>query len=157
MEEQPTKGLKFDQNKSASPQDRKNHLFVIGINDYVHASKLNNARRDAESFRDILLSRYDFDESRLYELYDEQATRINILNTFDQLANSLTERDNLIVYFSGHGSLYRGLGYWIPVEGDNPLTSGISNHIINNSLEHTKALTISHCRGNFQNKTLLLS
>ncbi|MEO0896637.1 MAG: caspase family protein [Bacteroidota bacterium] len=139
MSDHPNRALEFNESLDMNSKERKNHLFVIGINKYQHANKLNNARRDAETFKKILLSRYQFDAESVHELYDEEATRRNILKTFDQLSNTLTEEDNLIIYFSGHGVLYKGLGYWVPVDCETAITDGIPNDRINNFLQFIKA------------------
>ena len=54
-------------------------LFVVGIDTYIHWPRLQTAVSDAKSVRGVLLSRYHFHNDYLVELYDEQATRKNIL------------------------------------------------------------------------------
>ncbi|MHC4455406.1 MAG: caspase family protein, partial [Planctomycetota bacterium] len=54
-------------------------LFVIGINKYSEWPRLNTAVNDARKVKDILLKRYYFDKYHVIELYDEEATRRNIL------------------------------------------------------------------------------
>jgi len=126
---------------SASPESRRrnNHLLLIGIDAYQKLQPLNNARRDAETFRDVMFRHYDFEDSRLYELYDEEATRRNILKTFSELCDQLGEEDNLIIYFSGHGVLHRDQGFWIPVDCDDPDLDGIPNERIQRYLDRMKA------------------
>ena len=98
---------------------RKNHLFVIGIDKYQHGiSPLRNAVRDAKDFKNILLEKYQFSTDRLKELYNADATKDAILDAFDEYWNTLTDDDNLIIYFSGHGEIHQitQKGYWIPVD-----------------------------------------
>ncbi|MEO0897176.1 MAG: SUMF1/EgtB/PvdO family nonheme iron enzyme [Bacteroidota bacterium] len=139
MPDHSYRALEFGEKKDPAHKRRKNHLLVVGIDQYQHTHKLNNARRDAETFRDLLLTKFNFEENGIHQLYDEDATRPNILNAFDNLSNILTEEDNLIIYYSGHGILYKGLGYWIPVECKKAHLEGIPNDRINNFLQHTKA------------------
>ena len=97
----------------------KNHLLVVGIDKYQHITPLNNARSDAEAFRDLLLKKYCFAEEQLMELYDEDATRSNILRELESLAYKIEkEKDNLVIYFSGHGIYNKRMkrGAWMPVE-----------------------------------------
>ncbi|MEO0895099.1 MAG: caspase family protein [Bacteroidota bacterium] len=139
MSDELQRALEFEQKQTVIAKKRSNHLFVIGINDYQHQNKLNNARRDAETFRQLMVEKYQVKSNHVYELYDQDATRANILDRFEELSDNLTEKDNLIIYYSGHGIKHKGVGYWIPVESAKTHRDGISNDQINNFLEHTKA------------------
>jgi hypothetical protein len=118
MSEQ-TRGGSIDRNKKPPTQKilRKNHLLVIGIDKYSHGiPQLNNAVRDAKDFQKILLEHYQFEQS--VPLFDKDATKDNILEAFDHMLATLTDNDNLVLYFSGHGELHdlTKRGYWIPVD-----------------------------------------
>ena len=80
-------------------------LFVVGIDNYDNWPSLKTAVNDAAAVKDELLSRYYFDSAHLIELYDEQATRKNILEKFRYLANNVVENDSLIIFYAGHGFL----------------------------------------------------
>ena len=94
-------------------------LFVIGIDTYIHWPRLKTAVNDAKSVKDVLLSRYHFDKKHLIELYDEQATRKNILGKLRYLAKNVRQDDSLVIFYAGHGHLdsITKTGSWIPVEG----------------------------------------
>ena len=94
-----------------------NYLLAIAINDYLHCSKLNNTVRDVEAFIELMTTRYHFDPAHVTFIKDTEATEKRIRRAFDRLIDVVTEQDNLIVYFSGHGRHHeRRGGYWIPVE-----------------------------------------
>ena len=95
-----------------------NHLFVIGINNYNSWPKLNNAVKDAKDLVSILLRKYNFDYANTTVIKDEQATRANIYNGLRSLIEKVGPKDNLVIYFSGHGYFDQLLneGYWIPLE-----------------------------------------
>jgi uncharacterized caspase-like protein len=104
------------------PEERlpgRNHLLVIGIDDYDHWSKLNNAVRDAKAFRDLLLDSYGFAEERTLTLFDAEAKKAHIIAALrayeKQGAQALTAEDNLLIYFAGHGTMNpnKSTGYWI--------------------------------------------
>lgn len=101
-----------------NPAIAKNFLLVIGVNNYQHWPKLNNAVKDVNDVASVLMSRYNFEFANITILKDEQATRANIYNSLRGLIEKVTPQDNLIVYFSGHGFFDDLLseGYWIPVE-----------------------------------------
>ncbi len=98
---------------------RTNHLLIIGIDLYANGiSTLNNAVRDAQMFKALAVEKFQFLENNITELYNEEATRSNILQTFGKLLHQLTDEDNLVFYYSGHGEQQKvgigELGYWIP-------------------------------------------
>ena len=97
-----------------------NYLLVIGIDNYVHCPKLNNAVNDAEGFVKLLTERYDFKSVHTKTLLNEEATCRRIIAEFRALAQKVTPADNLIIYFSGHGEFDKVLqqGYWIPVDAE---------------------------------------
>ncbi len=95
-----------------------NYLFVVGINNYLHWPKLSNAVKDAKDIANILTAIYTFDAANTVILTDSQATYTNIYNTLRSYIEKITPKDNLVIYFSGHG-LFDELtneGYWIPYE-----------------------------------------
>ena len=49
-----------------------NHLFLIGINKYKHHTNLESCVKDCNDFKDILIEKFDFELSNVYELYDEE-------------------------------------------------------------------------------------
>lgn len=113
-------------------------LFVIGINSYIEWPRLKTAVNDAKAVRDVLLSRYYFHKEHLIELYDEQATRQNIIGKLRYLAENVKKDDSLLVYYAGHGHLdtITKAGSWIPVEsGIEDASDWISNHDIKNYLK----------------------
>lgn len=110
-------------------------LFVIGINNYIKWPRLRTAVNDARAVRDVLISRYHFEEEQLIELYNEEATRKNILDRLRYLAVNVEENDSLIIFYAGHGHLdsITKEGSWIPVESDTvDVSAWISNHDIKN-------------------------
>src|ERR1700681_3623019 len=54
-------------------------LLTIGIDSYLSWPRLKTAVNDAKSLKSILLERYNIDKGHVIELYDENATRKNII------------------------------------------------------------------------------
>lgn len=138
-----TKGIGSSEDNLVPPQHTydTNYLLVIGINKYKHFPELNNAVRDSMTIKDILLERYEFKASNLFELYDEQATRKNILNTLEKLEDLITKDDNLLIFFSGHGTMNtrKNKGFWVPVEAQRNQADYIANSRIRDQLENIQA------------------
>jgi len=123
-------------------QERNNILFLIAIDQYEHVPKLNNAVRDADDILDVLTRLYQFNTDRVIKIYNEEATENNIRLKFSELIGSLNKKDNIVIYFSGHGHFdpVTELGYWIPVEGEeNAPSTYISNNDIAHYLKKLKA------------------
>lgn len=112
----------------------KNHLFVIGIDEYTHAkiNNLSNCVKDVRDFSDILLDKYPFESQDLIELINKDATNINIQNNFKKLAKEIDAKDSLIIFYSGHGYFdeVENVGYWIPSDANHDFTTWINNRTI---------------------------
>jgi len=134
-----------DDSEKYDPLVARNFLFVIGINDYQKWPTLNNAVKDGTDLAAILMNEYDFDLSNVTLLKDEQATQTNIYRGLRNLIEKVTPRDNVIIYFSGHGHFDEVLneGFWIPVnanlesEGEYIPNSSILKIIENINSQHT--------------------
>lgn len=89
------------------------HALVIGNEDYRYVTGLNTAIDDAEAVARLLEDRYGFQVTLLRD-----ATRDDILEALNRLRRDLTERDNLLIYYAGHGVLDEttNTGYWQPVD-----------------------------------------
>lgn len=128
------KGISESDLEPNAPEAKKrtNHLLLIGVDLYQNGfPKLNNCVRDALRFRDILFENYQFTPEKTIEIFNEEATEKNILKAFDQLQGKLTQDDNLVIYFSGHGEFHQFTkrGYWIPVDAEPGERSGYMNNI----------------------------
>lgn len=89
--------------------------LVIGNNNYRYGPKLRTAVNDARAVADLLKSRYGFETVVLLD-----ADRYQILSALNTLREKLTSRDNLLVYYAGHGELDQtnDRGYWLPVDAE---------------------------------------
>ena len=97
-------------------QRGKNYFFGIGINTYENFQKLNNARKDVEDVKNLLISDYYFEIEACKNLFDEEATRENIIEELNDLRQRVSKNDRLLIYFSGHGFKDDNRGFWIPVD-----------------------------------------
>lgn len=113
-------------------------LFVIGIDAYYEWPHLSTAVNDARTVRDVLLNRYYFDKYHLVELYNEDATRKNILGKLRFLARRVGPDDSIVIFYAGHGDIdsITKESNWIPVEGGIEDTSAwITNYDIRSYLK----------------------
>ena len=91
------------------------HALIIGNNNYPHFMDLLSARNDAEEMDRILKTKYGFRTTLLVD-----ADRFAILSALNKLREELTDKDNLLIYFAGHGELDRVnlRGHWLPVDAE---------------------------------------
>ena len=91
------------------------HALVIGINDYQSLPRLETAVNDASAVADVLRQRYGFDVNLLLN-----PTRDQVVGALDGLRGELNPRDNLLVYYAGHGVLDQEAdrGFWQPVDAE---------------------------------------
>ncbi len=103
----------------------KYHALIIGNNKYQHWPNLKTAVHDAKTVDELLRQRYGYETTVLLN-----ANRYQILEALNQLRKRLTEEDNLLVYYAGHGELDKvnQRGHWVPVDAtEDSTTNWISN------------------------------
>jgi len=121
-------------------------LLTIGINTYLSWPRLKTATNDARALKNVLLERYHVDPIHVIELYDENATRKNILGTLRDLSGKINPDDSLLIFYAGHGHIdnITKKGSWIPVEsGTDDPSAWISNQDIKDYL-HIDAIRAKH-------------
>lgn len=94
------------------------YLVAVGINQYKNPRMvLTYARPDAESFIETMEKKGTlFKNVELHTLYDQEASRANILKKLDDLAGKIHPEDVFVFYYAGHGSMVDNQFYFIPTE-----------------------------------------
>jgi uncharacterized caspase-like protein len=113
------------------------HALVIGIDNYRSVTPLKTAAHDARTVADLLQKEYGFKVTLLLD-----ATRNQMLDSFDDLRRRLTDADNLLIYYAGHGHLDTDSdrGFWLPVDADaNRRANWLSNSDIADMVRGTRA------------------
>ena len=108
------------------------YALVIGNNNYTRLPKLDMAVNDATAVADILNKRYGFKTTLLLN-----ANRYQILSALSTLRGQLTEKDNLLIYYAGHGELDKvnQRGHWLPLDAEpNSPANWISNIEVTDTL-----------------------
>lgn len=106
--------------KAPTPPDKapaidfgKFHALVIGIDRYRYLPALETAHNDAKAVAALLKDKYDYNVKLLLDPAREQ-----IIEALDELRETLTEADNLLIYYAGHGWLDKEAdqGFWLPAD-----------------------------------------
>lgn len=119
------------------------HAVLIGINNYTGGlPKLKTPINDVERLARVLGSEYGFEDVTLItDKTPVKPTASGIVKELRSIAQRLTEKDNLLIYYAGHGNIdeLTKEGYWVPIDGkkDDP-TTWISHSLIRNLLETEK-------------------
>jgi hypothetical protein len=115
-----------------SPNGTPNYkALLIGIENYSSPTWNKNGSfvKDAEALEQVLISEYGF--STVETLYNQNATRENIISELDKLVTKASEDDYILVFFGGHGIEVGKDGYWVPSDAKNEDVAGlISNSLI---------------------------
>ena len=115
------------------------HALVIGNNNYANFPNLKTAVSDAQAMAQVLRSRYGFNVKVL-----TNATRHSILTELNRFRGQLTENDNFLLYYAGHGELDKinNHGHWLPVDAEPDSTA---NWIANGNITRTlNAMSAKH-------------
>jgi len=118
------RNLKPDEQTSAQgPSTGRYYALVIGINAYpAPIPPLKTAVHDAEDVARVLHDRYGFDVELLR---NGEATREGIFAALARYEGTLSERDNLLIYYAGHGfkNPVANKSYWLPANANSSQSS----------------------------------
>ena len=108
------------------------HALIIGNQNYASMPNLETPANDAKELERVLRSEYSFNTRLLID-----ANRYQILSALNGMRAELTDKDNLLIYFAGHGELDNAnlRGHWLPVDAEPESTANwISNVAITDIL-----------------------
>lgn len=101
-----------------APSDPIYHALIIGVSNYEFAGaklpNLDKPNKDAAELYTVLTTKYNFKPENVTLMKDP--TRANLIDTFHGLADQVSERDNLLIFYAGHGyyDQPKDFGYWLP-------------------------------------------
>lgn len=142
--------------------------LIIGINDCVNNDSrlqdLNNPINDASKLNELLKEKFNFANNQSVLL--KNPSRQQIIEQLENLASTITDKDNLLIFYAGHGVWDDRLkvGYWLPSDAkSNDKSNWISNSTIRDYLaginsKHTLLITDACFSGSiFKTRDLNLS
>lgn len=129
-------------NEAADPTKGRYHAILFAAEKYKEWPDLQYPIDDAQELERILVSDYLFNEEDILLVKDP--TRGSIISTLNEYTKPgrLTERDNLLIFYAGHGKreTITDEGFWVPVDGgkDDP-SNYVSAPDVLNKLQGMKA------------------
>lgn len=119
------------------------YALIIGISDYSDPfiTDLDGyPLEDAEKLSQILTERYTFTKETTQLL--KNPNRTDIQRAFDDLSKVITDKDNLLIFYAGHGHYDESteLGYWLPADAEKDYTSNwIYNDVLVANLKRIRS------------------
>jgi hypothetical protein len=105
--------------------ESKYYGLIIGIDKYADPNipDLDNPVKDAEKLSRTLIGNFTFDQENVKVLKNPK--RGEIINELDQLRRKVTQDDNLLIFYAGHGYWDQdgGIGYWLPSDATRESTA----------------------------------
>ena len=118
----------------------KYYALLIGNSDYERLEDLQTPLNDIARAREVLEQKYGFTVFTL-----DNGNSIEVMQAINNLADLVTENDNLLIFFAGHGSRLqtgsRESGYWLPKNAERPPrnTFWVSNEFVSGHLARLQA------------------
>jgi hypothetical protein len=103
----------------------KYYALLIGVSNYSDKNIPgldNETVKDAEYLSELLISKYSFEKENVKLLKDPGYKQI--IRSFDDLSRIMTENDNLLIFYAGHGYYdeKKEIGYWLPSDAEQGYT-----------------------------------
>lgn len=123
-------------------KESKYYGLIIGVSIYEDPdiSNLDNPVLDAQKLYDVLTSKYNFEKGNV--LFVKNAKWRDIIESLDFLSNKMTQNDNLLIFYAGHGwwDQEANNGYWLPADaGKNNKTGWFRNSTLVDYLKEIKS------------------
>ena len=91
----------------------KYYALLIGNSKYINWASLNSPTNDVRAISKVLNKKYNFE--KVTTLID--ATKNEIFEALNELRQLATDKDYVLIYYSGHGDKVSDKTYWIPIDG----------------------------------------
>jgi hypothetical protein len=124
------------------PINGKYYALLIAVNDYndPNINNLDKPINDAQKLFDVLINDYLFEKINVTFL--KNPTREQIISSLDKYEKELTNSDNFLLFYAGHGYWNEATqkGYWLPSDAKKQNTSNwIGNSTVSDYIRSIKA------------------
>lgn len=124
------------------------YAVIIGINEYDLGGGRNNLRfaaEDSKAFLSFIKTNWHIPDKNIRE-YSSRANYVDIMKGIKDICSVLSEKDNFLFFFSGHGKEIAGHSYLAVTD-----TSFNTDGSINNAISLNKLNTIiKKCKANLK-------
>ncbi len=124
-----------DKNKKKFVNKDKTYALLIANSDYDYWEDLNSPYNDINAISSILKNDYGFEVEILND-----ADRNTILDKLFEYSGKTTDKDNMLIYYAGHGDIINNNAYWIPKNATKNISSNWLNvNDVNSAISLIKA------------------
>jgi Tfp pilus assembly protein PilF len=114
---QTNRRIQISETQKNAPLTGRYYALLIAVSEFAPNSgikSLDYPLQDAERVQQVLTSRYTFEPGNVTLL--RNPNRATIIRTLDELSHKLTEQDNLLIFYAGHGYWDGRInqGFWFP-------------------------------------------
>ena len=92
----------------------KYYALLIGNSSYANWASLSSPKNDVTEIEKILNSKYNFEKV----ITVINGTEKQIMKAFKKLSNLTSDKDYVLIYYSGHGDIKGNNSYWVPIDGE---------------------------------------
>ncbi len=91
------------------------HALIIANTSYEFMDNLSTPKNDAKVLSELLENKYGFKVTLV-----ENANRYQMMTSLNKARSELTEKDNLLIYYAGHGAFDKtnNRGHWLPTDAE---------------------------------------
>ncbi len=119
-------------------QRGKTHLLFLSCDNYQHIRKLQFPNKEATDLHGLIVGKYLIDGTIIHL---KDPTLAEAKKAFEQIRDSSTNDDNLLIFFSGHGEEIKSHYYWAFVDSKADIGSTmLSSKQVYDYIYSTKAL-----------------
>ena len=118
----------------------KYYALVIGVQNYDKLDNLTTPIDDINAIATLLTTQYGFQVQKVINADD-----VGVMEAINNINNQLTENDNLLIFYAGHGARLKTgeieSGYWLPTNAEAPPrdTFWVANEFVTRHLARFKA------------------
>lgn len=118
----------------------KFYALVIGVQNYDKIDNLDTPVGDINAIAEILTNQYGFQVQKVINADD-----VGVMEAISNMNNQLTENDNLLIFYAGHGARLKSgeveSGYWLPTNAEAPPrdTFWVANEFVTRHLSRFNA------------------
>jgi tetratricopeptide (TPR) repeat protein len=114
---QSNRRIQISQSKTPANPMGRYYALLVAVSDFAPNSGINSLDhplQDAERVQQVLTTQYTFDSANVTLL--RNPNRAAIIRALDDLSHKLTEQDNLLIFYAGHGYWDARInqGFWFP-------------------------------------------
>jgi hypothetical protein len=123
-----------------SPTTANYYALVIGVQDYTDVSiaDLQHPISDGERLKTVLLDKYTFLPNNIFNL--KNPTKQDLVTALERLQKTITSKDYLLIFYSGHGTMQGEEGYWMLSDAQSTTTyHWLSSSELNTYIKRFKA------------------